>query len=91
MPKKNATKSTEKPTSKIEVKPAAKTVAVPSLKPLIKAICNGEKPRGLKITANDAGALTLSFGAKSAPIAVVASKDEVLAALFGFLGLKLSA
>ena len=87
MSKKNVTKVE----SKIEAKPVAKAAVAPSLKPLIKAICNGEKPRGLKITANDAGTLTLSFGAKSAPIAVVASKDEVLAALFGFLGLKLSA
>lgn len=62
---------------------------VPSFKQLIKLICEDEKPRGLKVAKNDAGAYTFSYGPKSAPICVIASASEVAEAGLGLLGLKL--
>lgn len=82
----NKTKTTKKskPT-KSAPKPAA-----PSFKSLAKSVASGDKPRGLKIAKNEVGGYTFSYGPKSAPVSLVASADEVVGALLGVLGLKLS-
>jgi hypothetical protein len=80
--KKNAPKSE---TKKTEAKPI-----VPTLKKLLALVNSDERPRGLKVAKNEAGAYVFSYGPKSAPVAVVASGDELVAGLLKLLGLKLS-
>lgn len=75
--KKNAAPKTEK-----------KSVA-PSFKSFVK-LCNSEdRPRGIKATANADGGYTFTYGSKSAPISVIASKDEVATLGLASLGLKI--
>jgi hypothetical protein len=81
------------PSKKTEIKPAAKSAskpAVPSIKKLIAQINDNQGPRGLKVAKNDVGAYAFTYGPKSAPIAIVASSDELVGILLRFLGLKLS-
>lgn len=78
-------KNTAKPETKTEVKPV-----VPTIKKLVALLNSDERPRGVKIAKNEAGAYTISYGPKSAPVAVVASADELLTELLKLLGLKLS-
>jgi hypothetical protein len=75
--------------AKPETKPS-KPAAPPTFKSLIKSFYGEGKPRGLKVKKNEAGGYVFSYGTKSAPIAVVASVDEVVAAGLAAFGLKLS-
>ena len=76
--KKNAAPKTEK-----------KTVA-PSFKSFVRLCGSDERPRGIKVVANADGGYTFSYGPKSAPVSVIASKDEVATLGLSSLGLKLS-
>lgn len=81
------------PRQKTESKPEAKStkpVAVPTFKALVKSFYGEGKPRGLKVKKNEAGGYVFSYGTKSAPVAVVASVDEVVAAGLASFGIKLS-
>jgi hypothetical protein len=60
-----------------------------SFKKFAKMVNEGGKPRGLKFTSNSDGGYTFSYGSKSAPVAVIASKDELVALGLASLGLKL--
>lgn len=71
--------------SKIEIKTKA-----PSFKKFVKMVNEDRKPRGLKVAANSDGGYTFSYGSKSAPVSVIASKDEVASLGLSSLGLKLS-
>ena len=78
-------KTAAKPETKTEAKPV-----VPTIKKLVALLNSDERPRGVKIAKNEAGAYTISYGPKSAPVAVVASADELIAEFVKLLGLKLS-
>lgn len=76
-----------------KAKPEAKStkpVAVPTFKALVKSFYGEGKPRGLKVKKNEAGGYVFSYGTKSAPVAVIASVDEVVAMGLAAFGIKLS-
>jgi hypothetical protein len=82
MPK-NAAPKTEK-----------KTVA-PSFKSFVK-LCNSEdRPRGIKVAINSASSggafdgVTFTYGPKSDPVSVLATKEELAMLGLSLLGLKL--
>lgn len=77
-------KKTAPKTEKKTVKPAA-----PSFKSFTKLCGSEDRPRGIKVVVNDDGGYTFSYGLKSAPIAVIASRDELVALGLASLGLKL--
>lgn len=80
----NKTKTTKKSA------PKTKPATAPTFKALIKSIYDGGKPRGLKVKRNEVGGYVFSHGTKSAPVSVIASVDEVVAAGLAAFGLKLS-
>ncbi len=71
--------------------PENKTAAAPSFKQFVKLLDTDGKPRGLKVAKNDVGGYTFTYGTKSKPVAVIASKDELVALGITSLGVKLSA
>ena len=67
-----------------------KSVAAPSFKSFVKLCGSDNRPRGIKAKVNDDGGYTFSYKIDSAPVAVIASKDEVAKLGLSTLGLKLS-
>jgi hypothetical protein len=87
MSKKAAPKAEKK-----TAKPAEKSPkATPSdfLK-LMKAIVEGNKPRGLKVVKNEVGGYTFNYGSKSAPISIVASESQLASVCLSILELKVA-
>lgn len=70
--------------------PKTEKIVAPSFKSLVKLCSNDERPRGIKVVANADGGFTFSYGPKSAPVSVIASKDELAALGLASLGMKLS-
>jgi hypothetical protein len=66
-----------------------KKIVAPAFKSFVKLCSSEERPRGIKVVANEAGGFTFSYGPKSAPVSVIASKDELVALGLSSLGLKL--
>jgi hypothetical protein len=62
----------------------------PSFKSFVKLCGSEDRPRGIKASVNADGGVTFSYGPKSAPVAVIASKDELVALGISSLGVKLS-
>lgn len=71
--------------------PENKFTAAPSFKSFVKLCGSEDRPRGIKAAVNADGGVTFNYGPKSAPVAVIASKDELVALGITSLGVKLSA
>jgi len=80
---KKTTKKQVKP-AKVRVKKVAEKPRFKDAKAILIAAINGDPPRGLKASFNDAGGVTLSFGKE----AMVASKDDVIRAAFKTLNVR---
>jgi hypothetical protein len=80
----------KKPEAKAKPETKTSNPVAPSFKSFVKLCNSGDRPRGIKASVNADGGVTFSYGPKSAPVAVIASINELVALGVSALGVKIS-